>query len=550
MQKSHKLLNLFSLLLLLLLLLFLLLLSPLSHSHTFLEKVPVTLSTVLCNGYPPAMLSRGSTADLFLVEEGNRLIYYHLDNEGEIQRAREIGELSFTPSYLGVERTSTHYFVYMVSAAPPSEREWKIMILSEDLQKLSSFGRRAPFLEPRDIDLLHIDGLLHLFTVEEKEPKLYWRRFNDSGEEVSEKRCISEHLHLGVPRGVKGEDDTFYLTWRRSQRYNGILSFAIFKEEEIIKEGDLGEFPYLYIIGLSTRELVEEVGPSLVSREGGGFWVAWTHAYYEGFREYSTIMVLEVSGEGERLKSYTIEGEEQFALFPSLFKDNEGRLHLAWEEMVGGGFDIYYTLLDAEGSPRERVTWSYSHNRLVRGLSLGEDIAFTGRTHTQEGDSIWFITSSFTPELGYRNFGIFGTTLGEQLGEIFLSLVSLVMPLLLYIGSKWPLLIILFLLLLLLRWQGFLDQVPAQVLLPGILGVMLFFGHLLSNHSLVLSLRSQGTSLEAYSQILSTLLLLFYSSTFRREVLDEVTYLGLGLLWLLLAGVIHYFWQAGFVLTP
>lgn len=515
-----------------------------------MDKTPLSVAKVLDGGYPPALLARGSNAEIFLVEEGGRLSSYELSLKGEVERVTEIKDLTFQPSYMGVKREGSYYLLYMVSTAPPGEREWYLLILDEDYQELSFFKEKAHLLEPFDIDVLLLHETIHLFTVEGRDQGLYWRRYSLSGEKIGDATILSKHLHLGVPRVVRGDEDTFYLTWRRSHRYHGLLCYGIFKKGEFIEKGELGAFPYLYIIGLSTRPLIEEVGPSLVPREGGGFWVAWTCAYYEDFREQSFIEVLEVGPKGERLTSYTIKGEEEFALFPSLFMDREGGLHLAWEEMVRGNFDVYYSPLGEGIVEPERLTWSYSHYRLIRGVAVGEDQVFAGRKHTKEGDRIWYISSSSPQKIGLRNWGIFGETLFEKLGEFFLSFVSLFIPLLLYLGMQWPLFIILLLLLLLLGWQEILYQVPVQVLLPGILGVLLLCSNLFSISTPSLFLDRGSESLGFYSQILSSLLVLLYSRSFSHEVLDEVTYLGLGFLWFLFAGMIELFWQAGFVLTP
>lgn len=112
------------------------------------------------------------------------------------------------------------------------------------------------------------------------------------------------------------------------------------------------------------------------------------------------IEIVDVGPTGERFTSFTIEGEEQFALFPSFFSDKRGGLYLAWEEMVGGNFDIYFTPLEEEKVDVKWLTYSYSHNRLVRGLSIGEGLVFAGRTHTKEGDTIWYMTSSFPKGIG------------------------------------------------------------------------------------------------------------------------------------------------------
>lgn len=530
-----------------LLLFFLFLLSP--SSLAWLEKTPLEVSTVPQQGYPPAIVSQSFGVEVFFVEADNYLTCYEFNAQGECVERQNIKKLPFAVAYLGVKKESFGYLLYMASSAPAGEREWRILLLDEEKELISFFGQQAPLSQPQDLEVLVVDDTLNVFTVEERDPVLYWRRYSFSGEEREEKQIIAQHLHVGVPRGLV-QENTIYLTWRRSQRYNGFLGYAIFQEGQRIQGGDLGAFPYLYIMGLDTRPLVEEVGPSLVHREGGGFWAAWTHSYYADFREWSTIQILEVDSTGQRLEAYTITGQDGFAIYPSLWEDEQGQLHVAWEEKVGTGFDIFYTSLEGGEIHPQRITWSYSHHRLVSGFSILDGLGFVGRVHRKEGDGIWYKSSFFPQKTGLINFGIFGQTPLEKWGEIFLSFLFLVLPLLLYLGGHWPLFLFLTLLLLLLRFLGILSSKPLGVLLPGILGILLILGRLFSFQPPVFFLQEVGEPLLAYSQILSTVLLLFYTRSRAQEVFDEVAYLGYGLYWFFLSGVIAFFWQAGFLLTP
>lgn len=519
-------------------------------SFAWLEKSPLEIAFVDQQGYPPAVLSNGSRAEIFLVQEDGLLQCHQLNPGGEVIGVWDILELPYEVAYLRVKEETFGYLLYLVSSAPVGEQEWRILLLNKEKEVLSFFGAKAPLPEPRDLEVLLVDDILYVFTVEGRELALYWQRYNFSGEERGEAQIISSHLHVGVPRGVVDENAQVYLTWRRSQRYNGLMGYAIFQDGDVKKQGELGEYPYLYVVGLDTRPLVEEVGPSLVLREGGGFWVAWTHAYYEDFREWSFIQVLAVDSTGEKGYTYRIEGQDGFAVYPSLWKDERGDLHVAWEEKVGNSFDIFYASLDGGVIRPQRMTWSYSHHRLISGFSILDGLGLVGRRHTPKGDVIWY-KSSFSPqEMGLRSFGIFGHTPGEQVGEVFLSIISLAIPLLLYLFGHWPLFLVLFILLLILRFFGILTSRPLGVLLPGILGILLLLSRLFSLPPPLFFLKEVGDPLLAYSQLFSTLLLLFYMRSRGREVFDEMTYLGYGLLWLFLGGVIAFFWQAGFVLTP
>lgn len=154
------------------------------------------------------MISKGSSAEIFLVEEGDRLIFYQLSLEGEIEKVITTKELFFKPSYLGVKKRDNIYLFYMVSAAPPKEREWSLFVLDEDYQEMISFKGEAHLFKLFDIDALLLDGAIYLLTVEGRDQRLIMKK--SPSKERSSKRsrlsassCTLEFHEVLLERAIR-----------------------------------------------------------------------------------------------------------------------------------------------------------------------------------------------------------------------------------------------------------------------------------------------------------------------------------------------------------